>query len=499
MNSMGRILIIEDSRVFSAAIGRQLRACHTVDQAGTLAQARAAIAQHVFDAAVVDLHLPDAADGEAVDFVQARGIPVVVFTGAFDPHVRQRILAKGVFDYIPKDRPDAIDAVVQTVDRLFRNADTTLLVVDDSQIARRELAAFLRSMRYQVLEAEHGGVALELLTTHPTIAVVVTDYHMPEVDGFQLVARIRRTRPREELAIVGISGASAAERNKLSVRFLKGGASDFLVKPYSKEELANKIDLHVAMLAQFAELRSQSKRLAALNHQKNRFLGVAAHDLRSPLASVRSSAELLLSKAVAPVSEGQEPFLTMIHTLSNQMLDLVNDLLDVSAIESGKLTLSLTDGSLPQLVAQRVRVSEALAAQKDIALSHVSEDVPLFPFDASRMTQVVDNLLTNAVKFSPPGSPIAVRVAWTPEDRTARLSVADHGPGLTAEDQNRLFGEFQKLSAQPTGGEKSTGLGLSIARKIVEAHGGRIWVDSRAGHGATFSVAIPMGASYASH
>ena len=132
---------------------------------------------------------------------------------------------------------------------------------------------------------------------------------------------------------------SDADTHNLSARFLKRGANDFVTTPFSREELAHKVHLHLEMLEQFAELRDQSTRLQNLNQQKNRFLSIAAHDLRNPLASVRGFSELLLGGGVAPISDDQEQLLALIHGLSNQMLELVNDLLDISVIESGKVTV----------------------------------------------------------------------------------------------------------------------------------------------------------------
>ena len=423
-----------------------------------------------FDAAIVDLHLPDCAEDEIVDLMAAHGIPTIVFTGSFDPALRQRILDKNVFDYVLKDTPDAIDAVVRSVDRVCRNGDVAVLVVDDSRTARHHLAAFLRTLRFQVFEADSGAAALQCLTEHPDIKVIIADYNMPSMDGSELVSWIRREHRHDRLAIIGISDTEGSDRHALSTRFLKRGANDFVTKPFSREELTHKVHLHVEMLEQFAELREQSDRLRSLNQQKNRFLSIAAHDLRNPLSSVRGFSELLLGGGVAPINPDQEQLLALIHGLSNQMLELVNDLLDISVIESGQVTVTPAPGSLGHVLEERIRITELAAARKQITIEASAQPVPQFPFDANRIAQVIDNLLTNAVKFSPPGSAVQARLDTDTTSREARVSVTDHGPGLTPEDQTRLFGEFQKLSAQPTAGEKSTGLGLSIAKKIVEAH-----------------------------
>ena len=231
------------------------------------------------------------------------------------------------------------------------------------------------------------------------------------------------------------------------------------------------------------------KKLIELSQLKNKFLGMAAHDLRNPLSSIRGFSEILLME-LETLTDEQKEFLTLINTISDQMLRLVNDLLDVSVIESGKLDLQLKMDSLRKLLEERIRIGETVAAKKAIRISRRLSDVPEIAFDTNRIVQVIDNLIGNAIKFSPPGSEIYVGLGM--EGKEVRVSVEDHGPGLSEEDKGKLFGEFQRLSAQPTGGEKSTGLGLSIAKKIVEAHAGRIWVETEKGKGAIFCFALPI-------
>ena len=234
------------------------------------------------------------------------------------------------------------------------------------------------------------------------------------------------------------------------------------------------------------------RELFELNQLKNKFLGIAAHDLRNPLASIRGFSELLLDEDMAPLTADQREFVNIIHSLSQDMLNLVNDLLDVSVIESGRLELKLQPGSLKALIEERIRINSILAESKQMRIRQALEGIPAVLFDSNRMAQVLDNLISNAIKYSPSGSQIFVLLAR--EERQAVVSVRDQGPGIAAEEQQRLFGEFQRLSSKPTGGEKSTGLGLAIVKKIVEAHSGSIKVQSHPGAGSTFTVLLPIGA-----
>jgi len=240
-------------------------------------------------------------------------------------------------------------------------------------------------------------------------------------------------------------------------------------------------------------LRKANQELQSLNQLKNKFLGMAAHDLRNPLVSIGGFTQLMLDGDFGPVTEDQKEFLALIKDTSYDMLNLVNDLLDISVIESGKLDLNLKPGSLKDLITKRLRIIGPVAEKKEIIIHEALAHIPEVVFDSNRISQAIDNLISNAVKFSPPGSNIYVILAE--EDQRAKFSVRDEGPGIPVEEQSKLFGEFQPLSTQPTGGEKSTGLGLSITKKIVEAHGGSIGAQSQVGAGSTFIILLPLGDS----
>ena len=236
---------------------------------------------------------------------------------------------------------------------------------------------------------------------------------------------------------------------------------------------------------------SQAEReLYDLNQLKNKFLGMAAHDLRNPLASIRGFSEFLKDEETGPLNDDQRECVETIHSASENMLNLVNELLDVSVIESGKLILDLKLNSIDALVAERVHLNTISAQRKNTRLHVDFAWKGEAMFDSSRMSQVLDNLISNAIKYSPPDSDIHISVKKV--ENKLRVSVRDQGTGISPEDRKKLFGEFQKLSAQPTGGEKSTGLGLSIAKKIVEAHGGTIEVESELGSGSTFFFTLPL-------
>lgn len=251
----GRVLIIEDSRSVSSLMRHRLEKdffCQVTQCASADVFRQIMGEGDSFDVAVVDLNLPGATDGEVLDAVIAEGIPAVVFTADFNRDLRERLLQKGVADYHVKNNEGAIDLVVSSVLRLLGNRDVGVLVVDDVPSARTMLADLLRVQKFQVYEASTGYQAMDILTRQPHIELVITDYHMPDMDGYELTRRIRREHNSDRLRIIGIS--SSADR-LLSASFLKAGANDFVYRPYVIEELQCRIQHNIETLAQLRQLR----------------------------------------------------------------------------------------------------------------------------------------------------------------------------------------------------------------------------------------------------
>lgn len=230
--------------------------------------------------------------------------------------------------------------------------------------------------------------------------------------------------------------------------------------------------------------------LARLNEQKNQLLGMAAHDLRNPLGVIMSYAKFLDRFAGVKLDDKERQFLAQIEKSSQFMLRLLEDLLDVSQIESGKLQLALAPLDLAATVAGNVELNRMLASAKNIAIDLPLPAAPLWvEADATKIEQVLNNLISNAVKYSHPGT--TVRVTLEADAGEVTVKVRDQGQGIPEAELSHLFQPFSKTSVKSTGGEKSTGLGLAITRRIVEGHGGRIGVESRVGEGSSFSFSLP--------
>ncbi len=253
------------------------------------------------------------------------------------------------------------------------------------------------------------------------------------------------------------------------------------------------------LAVQKAAFQTQNEELRRLNELKNTLLGVAAHDLRTPIGNIQMGTLLLIDRESWQSPEDRLAFLeTFLPTLERQtrhMLNLLDDLLDISTIEAGKLFLEREELDLHSFLSDLVERHAQMAMPKGTGVlltgglsGQEAADSRVYA-DPNRLAQVMDNLISNAVKYSPPGS--TVRVSAERNQDGWRFSVQDEGPGISDGDQERLFQNFSRLSTRPTGGEKSTGLGLAITRRVVEAHGGQVGVISSPGEGATFWFTLP--------
>jgi signal transduction histidine kinase len=238
------------------------------------------------------------------------------------------------------------------------------------------------------------------------------------------------------------------------------------------------------------EMARKNAELERLNQEKNRFVGMAAHDLRSPLGVIQTYAEFL--EADAPLAPEHREFVSMIRQTSRFMMGIIEDLLDLSAIESGQLSLQREPTELTGLVRKAASLFGILASPKGIQIHYVApvRECPPLEVDPRKLQQVLNNLLDNAVKYSARGSTVEVSINTGEQEVT--VSVRDQGPGIAEADLKKLFVPFYRTGAQGTGGEPSTGLGLAIVKRIVEGHGGRVWAESRVGEGSDFRFSLPL-------
>jgi hypothetical protein len=244
------------------------------------------------------------------------------------------------------------------------------------------------------------------------------------------------------------------------------------------------------MAQQAQAIKVQNHELQRFNELRNTFLGIAAHDLRHPVGYIQLAAQLLMDESLEPTGLDTLEIIEGIQKQVDHMICLIDELLDVTSLDAGEVTLKKGLIEMKYFLGEVVARHTQNAAVKgtQIFLDHVPDGMGMA--DHHRLNQVIDNLVSNAIKYSPPGSEI--KVSARKSEQGWKVFVQDQGPGITFEDRERLFQDFARLSAKPTGGEKSTGLGLAIARRVVEAHGGEIGVDDAPGGGSIFWFTLPM-------
>ncbi|MBL7995781.1 SMP-30/gluconolactonase/LRE family protein [bacterium] len=261
---------------------------------------------------------------------------------------------------------------------------------------------------------------------------------------------------------------------------------------FNNENLGILINLKEHFISAFIKTRLLED-LKTLNDKKNEFLGIAAHDLRNPLGTINGYLKIMLedleNNAFDP-EESKGDLMSMIKT-SEHMNRLIAELLDISAIESGKVHMNMQRVNLIEILEEREKVHQRSALQKNIRMTF-NKDIDRLEINAdwARISEVLDNLISNAIKFTFPGGHVAVTCLR--DAVAAVIHVEDTGQGFSQEDLKNVFVSFKKLSARPTGGESSTGLGLAIVKKVVEMHGGRVWVESEKGKGSVFSFSLPL-------
>jgi signal transduction histidine kinase len=246
--------------------------------------------------------------------------------------------------------------------------------------------------------------------------------------------------------------------------------------------------IHNARL--FREIEEKGRELEIANKHKSEFLANMSHELRTPLNAILGYTELILDNIYGNVPEKIQEVLKRLEKSGRHLLRLINDVLDLSKIEAGQLTLFLNEYSMPEVVDTVVNSVESLAEEKNLALKvSVSPDLTVGKGDQQRIAQVFLNLVGNAIKFTEEGE---VKVEVTSTNNKFFVAVSDTGPGISAADQQRIFEEFHQADSSSTRKKGGTGLGLSISKKIVEMHGGRIWVGSTLGKGSTFRFTLPV-------
>ncbi len=398
---------------------------------------------------------------------------------------------------------------------------------------------------YQVTLARDGQEAwayLDQASQAPDL--LLSDIEMPNLDGYELCRKVKGDPRYAEVPVILLTNLSDPYH---VISGLQAGADNYITKPFDNQLLLSRIasplsnpnlyekteteegvsfrlngrDFSIRsnrgqilnlLLSTFEgavwqnqQLRRSNEELSIAHREiadknvqlqklmtlQNQFLGMVTHDMRNPLGVILGYSRILADGLGGPLTEKQAKFSEAIHRSSKSLIALVNDLLEISEIESGNLRLDKQATDLVALVEQAVELNGFLAEDKNIQIIPNLEPIPKTVLDPNKIEQVINNLLSNAIKYSPPSSQVRLELRTCGGD-LVELSVSDRGQGIPKEEQANIFQHYQRTSVKSTAGEKSTGLGLAIVKRIVEGHGGTIELDSEPGRGSTFKVRLPL-------
>lgn len=353
----------------------------------------------------------------------------------------------------------------------------TILIVDDEEVARDILQGFLFRGGYQLAFASNGHEALDYVAQSPPDAILL-DVMMPDIDGFEVCRRLKADKQWRHIPIILITALGGREE---LIHGLEAGADDFLFKPVNDLELRARVRSLLRIKKQYDELQANLEMREDLAH-------MMVHDMRTPLSAILGYSELLLlQQSLMPEYADT---IDKIHTQAQRLNSFINDMLIVAKMEANQLIMNPTEVDVSQLVRKVKGSHEVVAASKRIA---VRLDLPpesrQISLDKNLFERLLDNLISNGLKYSPPGSEVIIKLeypaAGTPQ---LRLQVLDQGDGIAEEDRSRIFDKYEVATLKEKGVQ--IGLGLAFCKMVTDAHQGRILVDVNHPTGSIFTVEI---------
>lgn len=376
--------------------------------------------------------------------------------------------------------------VGETLESKINRSEYKILIVDDVVSNVLLLKILLTNEKFQVCTANNGTTCIEQAKKeHPDL--ILLDVMMPDISGFDTAVILKKDDETKDIPIIFLTALNTPAD---LVHGFKVGASDFLTKPFNKEELVMRVMQQISLVAAKRIIEQQNAELRATLSNRDKMYSVIAHDLRSPMASIRMVLNLVVA-STSPELVGPELYelLDKANKESEDVHDLLDNLLKWTKSQTGRLNVVIQDLDLNDIIPGVVEIFEMIAQTKRIKLDLQMGDTPLVvTADNDMLKTVVRNFLSNAIKFSPEDS--SIEIIMTKEGDFAKVSVRDHGVGIAAERLGSIFHKGETTDG--TGGEEGSGLGLQLCQDFARKIGGDCTVESVEGEGSTFSVLIPL-------
>ena len=374
----------------------------------------------------------------------------------------------------------------ETFESQINRSDYKILIVDDVVSNVLLLKILLTNEKFQVCTASNGKQCIEVAQNeHPDL--ILLDVMMPDLNGFDTAVILKKDPSTQEIPIIFLTALN--NPNDL-VKGFQVGANDFLTKPFNKEELVMRVMHQIQLVAAKRIIVRQNEELKRTISNRDKMYSVIAHDLRSPMASIRMVLNLAVN-VVSPETVGEEIFglLDKANRESEDTHDLLDNLLKWTKSQTGRLNVVYQDIDLDDIVPGVVDIFKMIAEMKKIDLKYLpAEEKLIVRADNDMIKTIIRNFLSNAVKFTPAGK--GIEVFYTREGDFARVSVRDHGVGVEPERVETIFHKGE--TTYGTGGEEGSGLGLQLCQDFARKNGGEAKVESTLGEGSTFSFTIPL-------
>jgi len=375
---------------------------------------------------------------------------------------------------------------VQSLESNINRSDYKILIVDDVVSNVLLLKILLTNEKFQVCTANNGTSCIEMARKeHPDL--ILLDVMMPDMNGFDTATILKKEVETKEIPIIFLTALNTPQD---LVHGFQVGANDFLTKPFNKEELVMRVTQQISLVAAKRIIEKQNQELRATLSNRDKMYSVIAHDLRSPMASIRMVLNLVVASA-SPETVGPELFalLDQANRESEEVHDLLDNLLKWTKSQTGRLTVVKQELDLNDIIPGVVEIFDAIAQTKHIKLDlQLTGEAMKVEADNDMLKTVVRNFLSNAIKFSPENS--SIEIIMSKEGEFAKVSVRDHGVGIAADRIDSIFHKGE--TTYGTGGEEGSGLGLQLCQDFARKNGGDCFVESVEGQGSMFSVLIPL-------
>ncbi len=368
--------------------------------------------------------------------------------------------------------------------RMSREDIPNVIVVDDTPANLQLLTGMLKERGYKVRPVPSGKLALQAAKNEPP-DLILLDIMMPEMDGYEVCERLKADEKLREIPVIFIS---ALNETMDKVRAFGVGGVDYVTKPFQFEEVAARVSTHLELQRQRRELKENYEQLRRLEELRDNLVHMIVHDLRSPLTGISGFLDLALAFEKETLTEDGLDYLQTAKRSTKAVIDMVSAVLDVSKMEAGEMKLHLAECDLVRIASDLMSGMQSLKEGREMILDAPPAPVTVVA-DKDLILRVIQNLLGNALKFTP--SDGGIRLGIEADDKHVCVRVWDNGPGIPVEYQERIFEKFGQVEARANRQKHSTGLGLTFCKLAVEAHGGSIGVESEVGKGSTFWFVLP--------